>query len=92
MKMEVIGDIFGNVIYLWNMSDQLQRKLKSSNHARRKIDWNDIFIGKNYSRIYMTQIVRKIIYYLKDINYKICSWWNINISKSSVDDHNYLGN
>ena len=25
---------------------------------------------------------------MKDRNYKICFWWNINISKS-VDDHNY---
>ena len=39
MILEVIGDIFGNFIYLLNMSDQLQRKLKSSNHARRQMTY-----------------------------------------------------
>ena len=35
--LEVIRDIFGNFIYLRNMSDQLQRRLKFYNHARRKM-------------------------------------------------------
>ena len=49
------------------------------------IYWKDLSTNIEHT----TRIVRKIIYCLKNRNYKVCFWWNVNISKSSVDDHDY---
>ena len=73
--LEVAGNIFGNLfIYLWNMSDQLQRKVKSSNHAKRQMTY------------LLERTIHEYIAYDTDCKknhllFEVCSWWNINISK-----------
>ena len=58
--LEVIRDIFGNFIYLWNMIDQ--RKLRYSNHARRHITEMIYLLERTIHEYiaYTTRIVRKI--------------------------------